>query len=408
MVDQTADSAPASSTGLEPIIEVAAGTAENIESASNDLSLLRRLILGLFLIAFVCALYLGREFFMPVVLAFLIALTLTPIVRFLRKRGIPSGVSATFLVLIFAGAVGLLGYAVSGPAIELAKTAPTMGPQLAEKMKHFQEPLERLSQISHQIEEMTEANQPGVTKVTMAQTGMLSWAAGGMLSFITSAAITLVLAIFLLASGTMFYEKIVQSFSSMSEKKRALRVVYDVEREISRYLLTIAIINTGLGAAVATGMWAIGMPTPLLWGAIATFLNFLPYIGALTTMMIVAFVSLLTFDSLSYALLAPAFVLCCNIAEGQFITPLIVGRRLELNAVAIFLAVAFWSWLWGLIGALIAVPILVVIKVFCDHFESLEATGNFLAAAQTIDRDEEDAPKAATPAQVADRSIAAT
>ena len=103
----------------------------------------------------------------------------------------------------------------------------------------------------------------------------------------------------------------------------------------------------------------------------------------------VAAISLITFDSLSYAALAPAFVICCNVIEGQFVTPLVVGRRLEINAVAIFIAVAFWSWLWGFIGALIAVPLLVIIKVFCDHFDELRHIGNFLAAQTTAEPESE-------------------
>ncbi len=201
----------------------------------------------------------------------------------------------------------------------------------------------------------------------------------------TSIAITFVLSLFLLASGTLFYEKIVQSFASLTEKKRALRIVYDVEREISRYLLTVALINGGLGVAVGLGLWAIGLPNPFVWGAAAALLNFLPYVGALATILFVAAIALVSFDSLSYAMLAPGWVIICNIIEGQVITPLIVGRRLEVNAVAIFIAVAFWSWLWGIVGALIAVPLLVVIKVFCDHFDGLRHVGNFLSAQQVVE-----------------------
>jgi predicted PurR-regulated permease PerM len=191
----------------------------------------------------------------------------------------------------------------------------------------------------------------------------------------------------------MFYEKIVQSFTRMSEKKRALRVVYDVEREISRYLLTVALINTGLGVAIALGLWALGMPNPMLWGAAAALLNFLPYIGALMNMVMVGVIALISFDSLAYAMLAPAFVLLCNIVEGQFVTPMIVGRRLEINSVAIFIAIAFWSWMWGFVGALMAVPLLVIIKVFCDHFDGLANVGNFLSAQQSaVEEGEEETP----------------
>jgi predicted PurR-regulated permease PerM len=368
------------------------------ENASSDLARLRKLITGLFLILVCCALYFAREFFMPVVLAFLIAMTLTPIVRFLRKRGVPSPLSATLLVLAFAGAIGLLAYMVSGPAISLVNDAPSIGRVLTERLRHLQRPMERINDIMHQFDTMTgQAADQTVEEVTVSQPGVISRAAGTVLAIGTTIGITLVLALFLLASGTMFYEKIVQSFGRMSDKKRALRVVYDVEREISRYLLTIALINAGLGAAIAMGLWVIGVPNAIVWGVLAALLNFLPYIGALMTMVLVAVISVVSFDSLSYAMLPPAYVLFCNIMEGQFLTPLILGRRLELNAVAIFIAVAFWSWLWGLVGALIAVPLLVVIKVFCDNFESLQSVGNFLAAQQTMEPAEETAPAAAIP-----------
>lgn len=353
-------------------------------------------VTGIFVILSIYALYFGREFFMPVVLAFLFALTLTPIVRFLRKRGVPSALSATLLVVISAGVAGLGGYLLSGPLMELINDAPQIGRTLTERIEELRGPFDRLMQVSGQIDNVTDTvDEAGVMKVAVQQPGILSQAAGTLLSVLTNVAIVFVLSLFLLASGTMFYEKIVQSFATMSEKKRALRVVYDVEREVSRYLLTVAVINAGLGAVISLGLWVIGMPSPLLWGVMAALLNFLPYIGALTTIVIVAAIAIVSFDSLGYALIAPAFVIACNVVEGQIVTPLIVGRRLELNAVAIFIAVAFWSWLWGFIGALIAVPLLVVIKVFCDHFDGLEAFGNFLAAQQNgSDDDDGDAPAA--------------
>ncbi len=358
-------------------------------------------VTGIFVILAIYALYFGREFFMPVVLAFLFALTLTPIVRFLRKRGVPSALSATLLVVVSAAMVGLGGYLLSGPVMQLINDAPQIGRTLTERIEELRGPFDRLMQISAQIDNVTDTvNEAGVMKVAVQQPGILSQAAGTMLSVGTNAAIVLVLSLFLLASGTLFYEKIVQSFATMSEKKRALRIVYDVEREVSRYLLTVAAINAALGAVIGLGLWAIGMPSPLLWGVMAGLLNFLPYIGALTTIVIVAAISIVSFDSLSYAMVAPAFVIACNIVEGQIVTPLIVGRRLELNAVAIFIAVAFWSWLWGFIGALIAVPLLVVVKVFCDHFEGLQSFGNFLAAQQNgeeEDDEEEDEAQARAP-----------
>ncbi|RJG42916.1 MULTISPECIES: AI-2E family transporter [unclassified Mesorhizobium] len=366
---------------------------------ASDTRLMRSLLIGIFMFMAIYALYFGRDFFMPVILACLLALMLTPIVRFLRKRGIPEAVSATILVVVSVLGIGLAGYLLSGPVIALVNDAPAIGRQLTERLAHLRHPFEQMISISHQVERVTEtAQEPGVQKVVVAQPGIISQAAGNLLSAGTTTAITFVLSLFLLASGTMFYEKIIQSFTRLSEKKRALRVVYDVEREISRYLLTVALINLGLGVAIGLGLWAIGMPNPFVWGVAATLLNFLPYIGALITILLVAVIAIVSFDSLSYAMVAPLFVVCCNIIEGQFITPLVVGRRLEINAVAIFVAVAFWSWLWGFVGALIAVPLLVIVKVFCDHFESLHHVGNFLAAQQTAEPEEEEAEEPAKAA----------
>jgi predicted PurR-regulated permease PerM len=364
-------------------------TPEAVQTAS-DTKLMRSLLIGIFIFMAVYALYFARDFFMPVILAFMLALMLTPIVRFLRKHGVPEALSATFLVVLSVIGIGGTGYFMSGPVMDLVNDAPAIGRELTERLAELRHPFERMMQVSRQVEQVAEtAQEPGVQKVVVAQPGIVSQAAGNLLSAATTIAITFVLSLFLLASGTMFYEKIIQSFARMSEKKRALRVVYDVEREISRYLLTVALINGGLGLAVGLGLWAIGLPNPFVWGVAAALLNFLPYVGALMTIVLVAAISIISFDSLTYALAAPAFVVLCNIVEGQFVTPLVVGRRLEINAVAIFIAVAFWSWLWGFVGALIAVPILVVIKVFCDHFDSLRHVGNFLSAQQTMEEPEE-------------------
>lgn len=369
-----------------------ASTTTALEPISGQMRLIKSLLVGIFILSTVYALYFARDFVMPVMLAFLLALMLTPIVRFLRKRGVPEALSATMLVLMSVFALACAGYFLSGPVIQLATEAPDIGRRVSERLSEFRHPFEKFMAVSQQVERVTVSTQePGVQRVVIAQPGILSQAAGNLLSGSTTVAITFVLSLFLLASGTMFYEKIIQSFTRLSEKKRALRIVYDVEREISRYLLTVALINAGLGTAIGLGLWAIGMPNPAVWGVAAAALNFLPYIGALATIVLVAAISLISFDSLSYAMLAPAFVILCNVIEGQLVTPLIVGRRLEINAVAIFIAVAFWSWLWGFVGALIAVPLLVIFKVFCDHFESWHNIGNFLSAHQGQEQAEVDA-----------------
>jgi predicted PurR-regulated permease PerM len=197
-------------------------------------------------------------------------------------------------------------------------------------------------------------------------------------------AVALVLASFLLASGDLFYLKLVQSFPTMSGKKRALTMVYDIERRVSHYLLTIALINAGLGIGIGSVLTLLGMPYAYIWGIAAFLLNFLPYLGAITGVVLVAGLSIITFDSFSYALLAPAAYLTLTTIEGNFVTPTLLGRKLELNTVAVFLTVVLWGWLWGIAGALVAVPFLVVFKVVADNVDGMGIVSNFLGAADEV------------------------
>jgi predicted PurR-regulated permease PerM len=233
---------------------------------------------------------------------------------------------------------------------------------------------------SDQVAKMAESvSSSQVQSVVVQQPGILSKAADNLVGGLSIAAITFVLLLFLLASGTLFYEKMIGVLPTLSDKKRALTIAYDVEREVSHYLLSITVINIGFGIVVATSMMLTGMPNPVLWGVAASLLNFIPYIGALAGIGMVGLVALISFDSVGYALLPPLIYLAAAVVEGQFITPIVLGRRLELNSVAIFIFVALWSWLWGIVGTIIAVPLLVSVKVFCDHFEGLQTFGEFLS-----------------------------
>jgi len=355
---------------------------------TGETSRLQKYVGFILFLMVIYSLYLGREFLTPVVLAFLLSLTLSPIVRFLGRRSVPPALSATLLILGTSAFVFMTAYVTSGPVSSLVADAPAISERLQSKLRSVQLAVERAVTATSQIDAATEAvSDNNVQKVVIAQPGILSRAAGNAVSIGTTLAITFMLSLFLLASGTMFYEKIIQSVPRLSDKKKVLRVAYSVEREISRYLFTITVINGCLGVVIGIGLWFLGIPNALVWGVAAGVLNFLPYVGALATIVLVAIISLATFDSVAFALVAPAFVLTCNIIEGQFATPLMLGRRLELNTVAVFISISFWSWIWGFIGALLAVPILVVIKVVCDHFDPLQAFGNFLSAQQAKPED---------------------
>ena len=249
-----------------PVSETAAGSTR-----------LQKYVGCILFLMVVYSLYIGRDFLTPIVLAFLLALTLTPVVRFLSKRGVPSALSATLLIFLTAAIISALVYVTSGPISALIADAPTIGQKLQDKVHTLQVTVEKAVKATAQIDSATEAvSDTNVQKVVVAQPGILSRAAGNAVSIGTTLAITFVLSLFLLASGTMFYEKIVQSVPKLSDKKRALRVVYSVEREISRYLFTITVINAGLGLVIGLGLWTIGIPNAFVWGVAAAILNFLP------------------------------------------------------------------------------------------------------------------------------------
>lgn len=340
----------------------------------------RPYIAGIFFILVIHCLYLGKEFLTPVLLAFMLSTTLAPVVRMLTKWHIPPALAATLLIAFSACVFFLLGYITSGPIAALIADAPQIGYTLKLKLIGLRQSLAGALEATSQIENVTaDMNDTTAQKVVVAQPGILSKAAGNLLSAGTTIAITFVLSLFLLASGNLFYQKIVQSFSRLSDKKKVLRIVYSIEGEISRYLLTITVINIMVGIFIGVGLWIIGIENPLVWGVLAFLLNYLPYIGALISIVLVGIISIVTFDNLLYSLLAPGLILFSHVAEGQFLTPMLVGRRMELNAVAVFISISFWSWMWGFIGALMAVPILVMIKVIADHVEGLKPLGNFLS-----------------------------
>jgi predicted PurR-regulated permease PerM len=360
------------------------------EELGRSLRTIRVTVIGLFLIALVGLVYFARDFLLPVVLAFLFALTLSPIVRFLQKRGIAPIFSAIVLVILMVSVFSAAAFLLSGPVSEWIESAPP--PQIMQKVQQklaaFRTPVDAVVKASEQVETITQgASSPAVQKVVVQQPGILSKAADTLFGGLSMAAVTFVLLLFLLASGTMFYEKMIGILPTFSDKKRALSIAYDVESDVSHYLLTITAINVGLGIFIAVAMAIVGVPNPVLWGVAAALLNFIPYIGAFAGIVMVGLVSLISFDSITYAIIPPVIYTIAAVIEGQFITPILLGRRLELNSVAIFIFVAMWTWLWGIVGAIIAVPPLVSVKVFCDHFEGLASFGEFLSARPKTDEE---------------------
>jgi predicted PurR-regulated permease PerM len=349
------------------------------ESLLDNLTSIRRSLQFLVLVALFGTAYFARDLILPILLGFLLALTLSPMVRGLYRAGVPHAASAFVLVSITAVLIFAIVGGSAGTVAVWSEELPQMGQEIQQKLRPMSDAVADVRDATAEVEKMAKTDEESA-EVVIKQPGLLAGAFDTVARVGASLIVTLVLALFLLASGDLFYLKLVQSFPTLEGKKRILTTVHNIERRVSRYLLTITLINAGLGICVFLLLSALGMPNAYVWGIVAFLLNFLPYIGGVIGSLLVGAFAIVTFDSIWYALLAPLGYQLLTGIEGQMVTPWLVGRRLAMNTVAVFLTVVFWGWLWGMPGALVAVPFLVVFKTVCENFEPLKIIGNFLSA----------------------------
>ena len=196
--------------------------------------------------------------------------------------------------------------------------------------------------------------------------------------FLAKLIVVIILAYFLLAHRETFLLKAVKAVPTFQDKRRVVDIAKEIQSNIAKYLLSVTLLNLGLGTCVGVCLALLGLSNALMWGVAIFLLNYIPFIGAVAGIAMVAIASLIQFDNLGYACLAPVLYLALNALESNFVTPNILGRWMPLNPVGIFLSFLFWGWLWGVPGMLLAVPILVTVKIFCDRVDSLTQFGEFL------------------------------
>lgn len=336
------------------------------------------ILTALFVLAVFYTLYLTRDLTLPIVLALLLALLLLPLVRWLRLLHVPGALASALVVLGLVGGLAYGALALSEPAAAWVQKAPQAMDEIERKLRPIRQKVEEVEKAAQQVQRAagTEpARPPAVTVRGPSLRGLLLARAGELLA---GGVVMFFLLYFLLATGDGLRARLSSLAGSDEGQANVLDIAHRVERTISSYLATVTLINVALGMLTAGLMALLGMPNPMLWGALAALLNFIPYLGALATTSVLAVVALLTFDTPARALLVPAAFLALTSLEGQVVTPLLLGRRLALNPVVIFLGLIFWGWLWGVAGALLAVPILVALKIVCDHVPRLEPLGHLL------------------------------
>jgi predicted PurR-regulated permease PerM len=334
---------------------------------------------GILLLLTLYTLKFASTFFIPVVLALILSFLFASVIRTLSRAHIPAPVSAAAVLLVLLGSLGFGIYKLALPARDWMAKLPQTLRQVERRLKDVKQSVQEVTKATQEVDRLTsldggeKTQQVEVKKSTLGESLL-----GPTQEFLIGAGLVFVLLFFLLASGDLFLRKLVSVLPTFHDKKLAVEISRQIEHDISTYLLAITVINVCFGAAVGGCMYLLGMPNPLLWGVMAGFLHFVPFIGAIIGISIVTMVALVTLDSMTTIMLVPVSYLSLNLLEEYLLLPMVMGHRLMLNPVVVFLWLIFWTWLWGVPGALMAVPLLAILKIICDHVEPLSAIAEFL------------------------------
>jgi len=327
-------------------------------------------------------LYFARPVVLPVFVACVAAVALKPLIRWFSCCHIPPALSAAVVLCLLVAAVGIGFFQLGRPALTWMNDAPA---HMAELRQRVQKMLPRMARFSQAADAMnnlgaTDEEQKKVATVELKTSRVPSTLINWTGTFLAGVGEALVLLYLLLASGDLFLQKLVHVMPTFREKKSAVEISREIQQNMSKYLFSVSLINIALGVLVSAGLYWLGVPNAVMWGMLAALLNFVPYFGPIAGVLLLGIVGLLTFDTLWKGLLPPAWYLLLHLLEANLITPVLLGRRFTLNPVVIFVSLIFWTWLWGVPGALLSVPILVSIKVVCDRLPSLSHVSELLSS----------------------------
>jgi len=328
-------------------------------------------------LAVLAAVYVSRAILFPIILATVLNLLLKPAILRLERWGIKPGVGALFVIIAMLCAVTFAGAFLWNPVTSWVANAPHAWHEITTKLEPLRDSIAQLNRASATIEALSDNAEGDAVKVTVQEPRVTGTILVSSTSFLASMVVVVALLYFLLADGDRFLEKVVFLMPTLSEKKNVVEMSRAIQKNISNYLVTISSINVVLGTAIGIAMWLLGLPNPMLWGVMACLLNFIPYAGATVGAITVFLVALLRFDP-AYSLLAPLVYVIINSIEANLVTPSLLGRSMSLSPVIIFLMLAIWGWMWGIPGVLLAVPMLVIVKITCDHVERLAPIGRLL------------------------------
>jgi predicted PurR-regulated permease PerM len=346
-------------------------------------------IWGVFWLLVVYALIYAADILVPITAAVMGYFLLNAPRRGLARLGLPDAVSAALFTIVLIAALFLGGLALAEPMVDFVRNIPSLIDEVLASANAPGGLLEPFTQAAEATEEAVEQAQAPTGEAGPVEVEVVNEGPGLSSSVVTIApgllsqiVLAVALFYFLVSSGDLFIQKAVQAADRFEDKRATLRTVRTIEARLGNYLGAITLINVGLGVAIGGAMWLYGMPSPFMIGAMATVLNFIPFAGAVIGALVAAVVGFVSFGTLGAAAGAFAIYYALTAFEGQFVTPTLVGQRLRLNVVAVFLAVAFFAWCWSIMGMVVAVPMLIVAKVVCDSIPRLNRVGLFLGDAE--------------------------
>ncbi|UFS92223.1 MULTISPECIES: AI-2E family transporter [Bradyrhizobium] len=334
---------------------------------------------SLLTLAVLAAVHAASSIILPVVLAFVLQLILQPAVHLLDRIGLPRAIGALLAILVVVGALVGFVAALSLPAATWAEKLPEGLPRLETHLVVLKRPIEALQKVIQQAEHVADApDRKGAIVSVRRDLGLTGALFAGTRAVIDGLFTTVLVLYFLLVAGDIFLRRIVEVLPNFRDKRQAVDISQQVEADISAYLLTITAMNAAVGIATAVAMYFCGLGDPLLWGAAAFLLNYVPILGPLLGTVMFLLAGMLSFDSLWWALLPPALYFGIHLVEGETLTPLLLARRFTLNPVLVILSLVFWFWMWGVPGAILAVPMLAILKIVSDRVRPLKALGHIL------------------------------
>ena len=379
-VDPTATATPATPDAPPPDLERTADALARPRSRSLETTVLT-------VLAVLYTMYVAREFLIPIVFALLLNFLLSPAIRRLARWHIKPPLGAGFVVVLLVGGMGFGVYQLAGPAQRWAASAPQ---SFAKAQRELRSIIQPMQQVSRNVEQAANAvgapsseRKPEV--VVQAGPSLSSRLFGTTQRIVAGLVEIFILLYFLLAGGDLFLQKLIKVLPHFGDKVKAVEIARATESTVSAFLGTTLLLNIAEGIVVAFALWLLGMPNVVLWGVMVACLEFVPYLGAATATVVLGVAGLAQYDQIGHALMIPGAYLAINLLQSNLVTPMMLGHRLTLNPVAIFIGLAFFFWIWGVPGAFLAVPILATLKILCDNIASLAAIGEFLSQ-----RDEEE------------------